>query len=135
MGAAHTFLRALGLAGGPPLGLGEEAPDAPTPDAAPAIFASEFEGLMSLVAQNVSVEIRMSEDVAFLRSRGWCSSSPRTRQEGRCDRRQAEPGERQVMPVDDVSGDGGLKLYSLYAPPKHPDGTVHRTKADAADHG
>ncbi|MGA9161565.1 MAG: VWA domain-containing protein [Actinomycetota bacterium] len=39
---------------------------APTPDAAPAIFASEFEGLMSLVAQNVSVEIRMSEDVAFL---------------------------------------------------------------------
>ena len=24
-----------------------------------------------------------------------------------------------------------LKLYSLYAPPEHPDGTVHRTKADA----
>ena len=24
-----------------------------------------------------------------------------------------------------------LKLYSLYAPPKHPFGTVHRTKADA----
>jgi Ca-activated chloride channel family protein len=39
---------------------------APTPDAAPAIFAEEFEGLLSLVAQNVSVEIRMSEDVAFL---------------------------------------------------------------------
>jgi Ca-activated chloride channel family protein len=39
---------------------------APTPDAAPAIFASEFEGLMSLVAQNVSVEIRPSEDVQLL---------------------------------------------------------------------
>jgi hypothetical protein len=39
---------------------------APTPDAAPAIFAIECEGLMSLVAQNVPVEIRMSEDVAFL---------------------------------------------------------------------
>jgi hypothetical protein len=39
---------------------------APTPDAAPAIFTSEFEGLMSLVTQNVSVEIRMSDDVAFL---------------------------------------------------------------------
>ena len=38
----------------------------PTPDAAPAIFAGEFEGLMSLVAQNVSIEFRMSEDVAFL---------------------------------------------------------------------
>ena len=28
-------------------------------------------------------------------------------------------------------GDGDLKLYSLYSPPEHPDGTVHRTKADA----
>ena len=25
-----------------------------------------------------------------------------------------------------------LKLYSLYAPPKHPRGAVHKTKADAA---
>lgn len=24
-----------------------------------------------------------------------------------------------------------LKLYTLYSPPNHPDGTVHRTKADA----
>lgn len=29
------------------------------------------------------------------------------------------------------TGTGDLKLYSLYAPPQHPDGTVHRTKADA----
>ena len=29
------------------------------------------------------------------------------------------------------TGDGDLKLYSLYSPPEHPDGTVHRTKADA----
>ena len=29
------------------------------------------------------------------------------------------------------SGAGELKLYSLYAPPEHPAGTVHRTKADA----
>jgi mannose-6-phosphate isomerase-like protein (cupin superfamily) len=29
------------------------------------------------------------------------------------------------------TGDADLKLYSLYAPPEHPDGTVHRTKADA----
>lgn len=27
--------------------------------------------------------------------------------------------------IDDV------KLYSLYSPPEHPDGTVHRTKAEA----
>jgi mannose-6-phosphate isomerase-like protein (cupin superfamily) len=38
------------------------------------------------------------------------------------------------------TGDGPLKLYSLYSPPEHPDGTVHRTKAEAdaaeaAEHG
>ena len=29
-----------------------------------------------------------------------------------------------------------LRLYTLYAPPEHPDGTVHRTKeeAEAAEH-
>ena len=30
------------------------------------------------------------------------------------------------------TGTGELKLYSLYAPPEHPDRTVHPTKADAA---
>ncbi len=29
------------------------------------------------------------------------------------------------------TGDGTLKLYSLYSPPEHPDGTVHTTKAEA----
>jgi mannose-6-phosphate isomerase-like protein (cupin superfamily) len=29
------------------------------------------------------------------------------------------------------TGDGPLKVYSLYSPPDHPDGTVHATKADA----
>jgi mannose-6-phosphate isomerase-like protein (cupin superfamily) len=38
------------------------------------------------------------------------------------------------------TGEGELKLYSLYSPPEHPDGTVHRTKeeaeaAEAAQHG
>jgi mannose-6-phosphate isomerase-like protein (cupin superfamily) len=34
------------------------------------------------------------------------------------------------------TGSGDVKLYSLYSPPEHPDGTVHRTKAeaDAAEH-
>jgi Ca-activated chloride channel family protein len=39
---------------------------AATPDAAPGIFAAEFEGLASVVAQNVSVEIRPGPDVAVL---------------------------------------------------------------------
>lgn len=29
------------------------------------------------------------------------------------------------------TGTDDLKLYSLYSPPEHPDGTVHHTKADA----
>jgi mannose-6-phosphate isomerase-like protein (cupin superfamily) len=35
------------------------------------------------------------------------------------------------------TGEGDLKLYSIYAPPEHLDGTIHRTKADAdaAEHG
>ena len=31
------------------------------------------------------------------------------------------------------TGNGELKLYSLYSPPEHPDGTVHVTKADAME--
>lgn len=35
------------------------------------------------------------------------------------------------------TGSVPLKLYSIYAPPQHPRGTVHKTKADsmAAEHG
>lgn len=32
------------------------------------------------------------------------------------------------------NGHEDVKLYSLYSPPEHPDGTVHRTKADADEH-
>ena len=36
------------------------------------------------------------------------------------------------------TGEGKLKLYSIYSPAEHPDGTVHQTKAEAdeaeADH-
>jgi mannose-6-phosphate isomerase-like protein (cupin superfamily) len=29
------------------------------------------------------------------------------------------------------TGDGELKLFTVYSPPQHPHGTVHKTKADA----
>lgn len=32
--------------------------------------------------------------------------------------------------VINTSADEPLRLYTLYSPPEHPDGTVHRTKAD-----
>lgn len=31
-------------------------------------------------------------------------------------------------------GDTPLKLYTVYTPPEHPDGTVHRTKAEADEY-
>ena len=30
-----------------------------------------------------------------------------------------------------ATGDEALKLYTVYTPPEHPDGTVHRTKEEA----
>ncbi|MEL7672247.1 MAG: cupin domain-containing protein, partial [Chloroflexota bacterium] len=33
--------------------------------------------------------------------------------------------------VINTSRDEPLKLYTLYAPPEHADGTVHRTRAEA----
>lgn len=34
--------------------------------------------------------------------------------------------------VVNMSGDAPLRLYTLYSPPEHPDGTVQHTKADEA---
>jgi mannose-6-phosphate isomerase-like protein (cupin superfamily) len=31
-------------------------------------------------------------------------------------------------------GNASLKLYTIYTPPEHPDGTVHHTKAEADDY-
>lgn len=33
--------------------------------------------------------------------------------------------------VTNTSANEDLKLYTVYAPPEHPDGTIHSTKADA----
>jgi mannose-6-phosphate isomerase-like protein (cupin superfamily) len=33
--------------------------------------------------------------------------------------------------VINTSKDKSLKLYTIYSPPNHPDGTVHKTKAEA----
>ena len=33
--------------------------------------------------------------------------------------------------VINVSKDSALKLYTVYTPPEHADGTIHRTKAEA----
>jgi mannose-6-phosphate isomerase-like protein (cupin superfamily) len=33
-----------------------------------------------------------------------------------------------------ASGNQALKLYTIYTPPEHPDGTTHRTKEEADEY-
>jgi mannose-6-phosphate isomerase-like protein (cupin superfamily) len=35
--------------------------------------------------------------------------------------------------VINTSKTGSLKLYTVYSPPNHPDGTIHKTKAEAEE--
>jgi mannose-6-phosphate isomerase-like protein (cupin superfamily) len=50
---------------------------------------------------------------------------------------ELEDGTSVVIPagvehnVVNTSDDEPLRLYTLYSPPEHPDGTVHRTKEEA----
>jgi mannose-6-phosphate isomerase-like protein (cupin superfamily) len=52
-------------------------------------------------------------------------------------RSDLEDGSAVVIPagvehnVVNVSDREPLRLYTLYSPPEHPDGTVHHTKRDA----
>ena len=51
--------------------------------------------------------------------------------------RPAREGDAVVVPagtyhnVINTSKTAPLKLYTIYSPPNHPDGTVHKTKAEA----
>jgi mannose-6-phosphate isomerase-like protein (cupin superfamily) len=36
--------------------------------------------------------------------------------------------------IINTSADEKLKLYTIYSPPEHPAGTVHKTKKDASSH-
>ena len=55
-------------------------------------------------------------------------------------KREISDGSAVVIPrgtrhnIVNVSGSEELKLYTLYSPPEHRDGTVHATKADAIAH-
>jgi mannose-6-phosphate isomerase-like protein (cupin superfamily) len=53
------------------------------------------------------------------------------------DEHKVRDGDAVVVPagtfhnVINISKTLELKLYTIYSPPNHPDGTVHKTKADA----
>ena len=53
-----------------------------------------------------------------------------------------KPGDAIIVPagtahnVINTSAEKPLKLYTIYSPPNHPDGKIHKTKAEAmADEG
>jgi mannose-6-phosphate isomerase-like protein (cupin superfamily) len=56
------------------------------------------------------------------------------------EKHKLEDGTAVVIPagtehnVINTSRNEPLKLYTLYSPPEHPDGTVHKTKADEPEH-
>jgi Ca-activated chloride channel homolog len=93
----EALLTAMADAGG---GTGHFAA---TPDAAPGIFASEFDGLASVVAQNVSVEIRPGSDVAFL---GVLNDYPAT----------AVPGGVQLALADAYGDEVRRVVFELHLP-------------------
>lgn len=51
-----------------------------------------------------------------------------------------EDGSAIVIPagtehnVINTSATAALKLYTIYTPPEHPDGTIHKTKAEAEEY-
>ncbi len=50
----------------------------------------------------------------------------------------AKNGDAVIVPAGTYhnvinTGKGPLRLYTIYSPPNHPDGTVHETKADAEE--
>jgi Ca-activated chloride channel family protein len=85
---------------------------AATPDAAPAIFAQELEGLTRLVAQNVSVEIRPREQVEVL---AVLNEYPQT----------AVPGGVQIALGDAYGGERRRIVFGLHVPYLGAHGVVH----------
>ncbi len=82
---------------------GGKAHYAPTPDAAPAIFADELEGLTRLAAQNVSVEIRPTEQVEIV---SVLNDYPH----------QAVPGGVQIALGDAYAGERRRLVLALHVP-------------------
>jgi len=76
---------------------------APTPEAVPAIFEKEFEDLLSLVAQNVSVEIRPTEEVQVL---GVLNDFPAV----------PVPGGLQLQLGDAFAEEGRRVVFELFVP-------------------
>jgi mannose-6-phosphate isomerase-like protein (cupin superfamily) len=82
--------------------------------------------------EEIGDEVHRNVDQFFRIERGEAKFVFNEKQE-----RLARDGDAVVVPagtfhnVINASKTAPLMLYTLYSPPNHPDGTVHKTKADA----
>jgi mannose-6-phosphate isomerase-like protein (cupin superfamily) len=85
-----------------------------------------------LPAEEIGDEVHPNVDQFFRIEQGEAKFVFDEKQE-----RQARDGEAVVVPagtyhnVINTSKTALLKLYTIYSPPNHPDGTVHKTRAEA----
>lgn len=92
--------------------------------------------LMSIeVGEEIGREVHEDHD-QFLRLEQGKASVYMESKDGQMQTWEAEDGDAIVVPAGTWhnlvnSGDVALRLYSIYAPPQHPHGTVHVTKLEA----
>jgi len=98
--------------------------------------------LMSLApGEEIGLEVHPDVDQFFRLEQGTVRIDLGATEDSIDERHQAEADWAFIVPagtwhnVTNV-GDDTVKLYTLYSPPNHPEGTIHRTKAeaDAAEH-
>ena len=93
--------------------------------------------LMSInVGDEIGLEIHPDTDQFLRVEQGWGIVKMGSSKDNLNFQRQVSPGDAILVPAGtwhNIINEGNvpLKLYSIYAPPKHPRGTVHRTRADA----
>ncbi|MDP3445367.1 MAG: cupin domain-containing protein [Ignavibacteria bacterium] len=88
-----------------------------------------------LPGHDIGMEVHMDHD-QFLRIEQGQATVQMGPAEGQLQTWQAGDNDAVVVPAGTWhnlvnSGDEILKVYSIYAPPEHPHGTVHVTKEDA----
>lgn len=94
--------------------------------------------LMSIkVGEDIGVEMHPDVDQFIRIEQGQGLARMGNRKDDLSFQTRVDPSSAVIVPAGTWhnivnTGNIPLKVYSIYAPPKHPHGTVHKTKADAA---
>lgn len=97
--------------------------------------------LMSIpVGEDIGLEVHPNVDQFLRIEQGKGLTQLGNRKDNLYYEKQVGPNDAVIVPAGTWHnikniGNEPLKLYSIYAPPDHPHGTVHRTKADAIAEG